>query len=385
VEASAVATANRAASSLPYMPGLDVARGVAILMVILDHGLATNLAPYLAHTSTGLRALEFCLRFGHMGVHLFFILSGFLITSILLHTRDEPGYFSNFYARRALRILPAYLLMLGVLVATHTVTARYIAVCLLFLCNMPSVLGCAPEYSPLWSLSVEEQFYLVWPMVVRRLSIRALSLLCAAVILLTPLLRFTLLYGPPAVRDVRFKTWAVADFFAAGALLAIAARLPHLRPLLRRLSPWLLVAGLILSAAQQFAPYPTGPALMNVYHAAFLEPWLIGLSGFVMLMLLHPPAASGVHFRPLIFLAKISYGLYLCHVFLFSLVNRVWQIHSLATIGVVPQVFVRFVLEAALSIAVATLSRTTVEAFFLRLKPKLRRSSHTDNIALKIT
>jgi len=351
------------------MPGLDLARGLAILMVLLDHGFAADQTPYQANTSHALLTLEYLFRLGHLGVHLFFILSGFLITGILLDSRTQPDYFRNFYTRRVLRIAPAYLLMVGVLFLTHTITARYLVVCLLCLCNMPSLLGSSNEYSALWSLSVEEQFYFVWPFLIRKLSRRSFALLCAALVLLTPVLRFVLLYGPPFLQDIRFKTWAVADFFAAGALLALAARLPHLRPRMHHAIAPLLVLGAALFALQHLLPKPTSPMLINFAHATYLEPWLFGFSGFVLLSFLHPGIATHLACRPLIFLAKISYGLYLCHPLLFTLVNAHWPLHSSTGSSIFSQLVLRFLAEAALSITIAALSRYTFEEYFLRRKP----------------
>jgi peptidoglycan/LPS O-acetylase OafA/YrhL len=367
------------------MPGLDLARGVAILMVLLDHGFAADQTPYIAHPSRSLLGLEYVLRFGHMGVHLFFILSGFLITGILLDSRNDSDYFRNFYTRRILRIAPAYLLMLVVLIATRSITARYLTVCLLCLCNMPSLLGATSEYAALWSLSVEEQFYLVWPLAIRKLSLRSLSILCTAIILLTPALRFALLYGPTFIQDIRFKTWAVADFFAAGALLAIAARLPHLRPLLTKLVAPLLIAGALLFTLQHLSPKPTSLTLINLNHATFLEPWLLGFSGFVLLAFLRPAIATSPARRPLIFLAKISYGLYLCHPFLFNLINRHWPLHTASSTSLFLQLLLRFLVEASIAIAIAALSRYTLEDFFLRLKPKHHRAQPLRNTPEKIT
>jgi peptidoglycan/LPS O-acetylase OafA/YrhL len=352
------------------MPGLDVARGIAILMVLFDHGFAADQTPYLLHPSRFLLGFEYVARLGHMGVHLFFILSGFLITGILLDSRAQPDYFRNFYTRRLLRIAPAYLLMIGVLIATHSITARYLAVCLLCLCNMPSLLGATSEYPALWSLSVEEQFYLVWPLIIRKLSRRNLAILCTALILLSPILRFALLYGPAFVHDIRFKTWAVADFFAAGALLAIAARLPHLRPLLHKAIAPLIFAGALLFALQHLAPQPTRPTFINLDQATYLEPWLLGFTGFLILAFLRPDIAASFVARPLIFLAKISYGLYLCHPFLFTLINRHWPLHEATSTGLFPQLLLRFFVESSIAILIAALSRYTVEEFFLRLKPK---------------
>jgi peptidoglycan/LPS O-acetylase OafA/YrhL len=359
------------------MPGLDLARGIAILMVLFDHGFAADQTPYQTNTPHALLNLEYVFRLGHMGVHLFFILSGFLITGILLDSRTQPDYFRNFYARRVLRIAPAYLLMVAVLFLTHSITARYLAVCLLCLCNMPGLLGSSNQYSALWSLSVEEQFYFVWPLIIRKLSLRSLTLLCTALVLLTPVLRFVLLYGPTFLQDIRFKTWAVADFFAAGALLAVAARLPHLRPRLHQAIAPLLLLGAALFALQHLLPHPSSPTLINVAHATYLEPWLFGFSGFVLLAFLHPRIAAHIACRPLIFLAKISYGLYLCHPFLFNLVNAHWPIDPANTTSIFPRLVLRFLVEAALSIAIAALSRYTFEEYFLRRKPHHPRNPRT--------
>ena len=363
------------------MPGLDVARGIAILMVLLDHGFAADQTPYPANAPHALLTLEYVARLGHMGVHLFFILSGFLITGILLDSRSQPDYFRNFYTRRVLRIAPAYLLMVAVLFLTHSITARYLAVCLLCLCNMPSLLGASSEYSALWSLSVEEQFYFVWPFVIRRLSLRSFTLLCTALVLLTPVLRFVLLYGPPFLQDVRFKTWAVADFFAAGALLALAARLPHLRPRLHQAIAPLLILGAALFALQHLLPQPTTLTLINVRHATYLEPWLFGFSGLVLLAFLHPGIAAHLACRPLIFLAKISYGLYLCHPFLFTFVNAHWPLRAS---NLCSQLLLRFLVEAALSIAIAALSRYTLEEYFLRRKPQHPRTPNLGSVVAEI-
>ena len=102
------------------MPQLDVLRGLAIAMVVVYHGIfysATHQPGRVANAIT--RATQP----GAMGVNLFFVLSGFLITGILMDAKAPPDYFSNFYARRALRILPAYLLTIGVLVLLRLVSA----------------------------------------------------------------------------------------------------------------------------------------------------------------------------------------------------------------------------------------------------------------------
>jgi peptidoglycan/LPS O-acetylase OafA/YrhL len=115
--------------------------------------------------------------FGITGVQLFFVLSGFLISGILIDTAASKGYYRKFYMRRALRILPAYLLMLTVLWVDHAVSWRFVLAGLLYVANMASLVGAgSSEYGPLWSLAVEEQFYLIWPVFVRRLSLQTITL-----------------------------------------------------------------------------------------------------------------------------------------------------------------------------------------------------------------
>jgi peptidoglycan/LPS O-acetylase OafA/YrhL len=121
---------------------------------------------------------------------------------------------------------------------------------------------------------------------------------------------------------------------------------------------------------QHLAPQPTRPTFINLDQATYLEPWLLGFTGFLILAFLRPDIAASFVARPLIFLAKISYGLYLCHPFLFTLINRHWPLHEATSTGLFPQLLLRFFVESSIAILIAALSRYTVEEFFLRLKPK---------------
>lgn len=356
-----------------YYPWLDVLRGLAILMVLVCHGLdPANGTVFDQYHSIGMFALRTLTADGRFGVHLFFILSGFLITGILLQSRADRDYYRNFYLRRVLRIVPAYVLMLIALKLGGVVSWRFLLICVLYLCNMPGLLGGRPEYGPLWSLSVEEQFYLVWPLVVRKLSLRALAWFSAAIVVLTPLLRFVLLYGPAPLHDIDKKTWAVCDFFAAGALIAIAVRTPRLYTLLRRAAVPLTLLGLGLSLLL-FLPLEPAPATQNAVAALGLEPVLITFSGLVLLAALLRGKPKALVFRPLLFLARISYGLYLCHEWIFVLVSRHWPFPPIPGAGPVAQLAPPFAVGSALSIAVAFISRNTVEERFLQLKPRHQR------------
>jgi peptidoglycan/LPS O-acetylase OafA/YrhL len=362
------------------MPGLDVLRGIAILMVLLFHGLGIYRYLFDSVGNLPMHCLGELLYQSYHGVHLFFVLSGFLITGILWDSRADTDYFLNFYTRRLLRLAPAYLLMLAVLLALHTITWRYLAVALLCLCNMPGLLGVAPQYGPLWSLSVEEQFYLVWPFAIRHLSHKRIVQLCLAVILLTPLLRLALLYGPVALHDIEFKTWVLCDFFAAGALLALVYRSPQWHAKLKAATISLLLAGAILFVLLRTGLQGSSPGMTRLRLALDLEPWLLLFTGLLLFAILRASTISSHAAKPLIFLAKISYGLYLCHQLLFDLVDKHWPLlpnttHPLAWLTL------RFVTESVLAIAIATVSRYTLEAFFLRMKPGHTTAVHPVGVA----
>src|SRR5690349_17654113 len=143
---------------------------------------------------------------GWIGVDLFFVISGFLIAGILLDTKGDAGYFKNFYARRALRIFPLfYLFVIGVFIAfAHNPDFReragspfwYLA----HLGNVPEgLLGHDTPYwiAPTWSLAIEEQFYLTFPLLVYALDRRRLTIVLGAMIVVAPLIRLgTMLLSP---------------------------------------------------------------------------------------------------------------------------------------------------------------------------------------------
>ena len=158
-----------AKSGLSHIAALDGVRGLAIILVLIVH--LTNSS--YSHTRSTLlnAAIAFC-SFGWIGVDLFFVLSGFLITGILYDTVDSPSFFLNFYARRFLRIFPLYygslaaLLILSGTLGIDWQGSEYIL--LGYLQNVPPLnLHLTPTVhrytAHFWSLAVEEQFYLLWP------------------------------------------------------------------------------------------------------------------------------------------------------------------------------------------------------------------------------
>ncbi|HEY1262282.1 MAG TPA: acyltransferase, partial [Terriglobales bacterium] len=179
----------------PFMPELDSVRGVAILMVVLFHGFGVPYGPNSAHGL--LRLFAVATQQGWAGVNLFFVLSGFLITGILLDTKERPRYYSRFYYRRSLRILPAYYALLLILLvvpltgwfANRHISWKFVGLSAVYLSNVTTFFGVREQYGVLWSLAVEEHFYLIWPTAIKLLSKRGVLALGAMVLALVPLFR----------------------------------------------------------------------------------------------------------------------------------------------------------------------------------------------------
>jgi peptidoglycan/LPS O-acetylase OafA/YrhL len=347
----------------PHMPELDSLRGLAILLVLIYHGIAPPLHAQLSSVGNLLVAAA---GYGWIGVNLFFVLSGFLITGILLDKRNQPGYFRNFYLRRALRILPALYATLLVLLAAGWISWRFLALGALFLANCGPLLGVPLQYGPLWSLAVEEHFYIVWPWVVRRWSSRRLLMLLAAICVLTPVLRGAnfVLAGRPA-NLVQLYTWFNLDGLALGAMLAVWLRESSFRRVqLARAALPLLAGGTIAFFVLLSHPLANAAALataLNVGSTGLLSGSLLaGTNRWVRLVN-----------RPVLgFLGYISYGLYLVHVMAFRvgeilfsqpLAALVSSGHSMAA------VLLRALVGSVLAIVVAFLSRRSLEERFLRM------------------
>ncbi len=364
------ASSNRQPLALGHFPSLDALRGVAILMVVFFHGFgAYAWVPNLGERWG--RLLFSVVSTGRFGVNGFFVLSGFLITGILLRSRLEPGYYQRFYLRRALRILPAYLLLLIVLRLLHVIDTRFALAAVLFIANFARLFG-APltEYLPLWSIAVEEQFYLVWPTCVRRLRTRTLALGLVAVIAAEPLLRLLAVHISTHI-DVRYKTPFVLDFLAYGALLALLVDKGRIGTHnARRLGLLLLGAGVafggLLVWTLAYYPGPNTTVLEDL-------PFTWAACGLLLLGIARDHArreqGSGTARRGVLsFFGYISYGLYLVHMLVYMLAQLYVMTHMPARVNDLA-FFSEVVLGCvAVSTALAYLSRRFYEGPFLRLK-----------------
>ncbi len=223
-------------SALPaHLPTLDGLRGIAILLVMVH--MFSLFEPH-----PGLVAY-FYFKFnyvGWIGVQLFFVLSGFLITGILLDSRTSENYYRSFFARRALRIFPLYfavLIIAFVLVpmfgSVPTAIARDQPNQLwlwTYMGNWAEILGIGSKTFPhFWSLAVEEQFYLLWPFVIYRLSPEKCLRFCVALAVASFAVRCWLVWGGASHETIYPNSFCRMDALGLGAAAAAAFRIPAWR------------------------------------------------------------------------------------------------------------------------------------------------------------
>jgi peptidoglycan/LPS O-acetylase OafA/YrhL len=367
----------------PVMPELDSLRGIAILMVLFFHGF--NVPGAMGQLTGAARVFTVLTFAGWTGVNLFFVLSGFLITGILLDSKTRPDYYRRFYIRRALRILPAFyllLFLLWLLPKTGLFEGRHVGwpfLCLSFfyLANVTTLFGIPAQYAALWSLAVEEHFYLLWPTALRSLSRRAVAWCAAGIFILCPILR-GIDYKMGSVSSGGY-TWLVADGLAIGALLGVLSRGRLAgRGAMRQFSLVCILASITLFAVGTPFGIWRGSLLFGaLFRLTAFNLFFTGLLGATL-----PVGASRWKWivqRPILqWLGEISYGLYLVHMLAFDFVNY-WIIrfapeafaHLASRFGLM---VLRFILSSAIAVFAAFLSRRYFEERFLKLKDRWTRS-----------
>jgi len=352
------------------MPELDSLRGIACLMVLFFHGFGNRYVPERLNAVE--RFFVHLCGYGFTGVNLFFVLSGFLITGILLETRQRSDYYRRFYIRRALRILPLYygILLLLVLVWRTGLTDRpfswaFLGFSAIYLANTTPLFGVPIQFGVLWSLAVEEHFYLLWPTFVRRLKPTNLTIL--AVVLCLAAVAFRLAAFHLGSNVFGYYTWMVCDGLAMGALLAIAVRHYHeSRKRIWRIAAFTFAYAMFCFVVEKWAAVRyTGAALqisgINAFYAfALVATLLLG-------------SRYGIRSRVLEFFGDISYGLYLLHTLVFDVFDALARRHFpvLAPEHLnFPLASLRFSLVVAVAVGVSWLSRWYFEERFLRLKDR---------------
>lgn len=359
-----------------YIKGLDGLRGIAIVLVMLFHFRLYDFG------DIGISA-------GWVGVQLFFVLSGFLITRILLADREHPlsAYLKKFYWRRSLRIFPLYYAYLLVL------TLAFVIV------NFPPELGnkapwlytytynytrLSPEwthsifFTHLWSLSVEEQFYLLWPLFIFFVRGRALKIALLAIIVVAPAFRAVLAaylqhrtsLDPHAIGEaVYWFTLSHFDAFASGGAVAVF----KLNERIRRPG---LVCGVVLAVvilvglvnllamphAVPLDPSSLGYPIASLEHGQHIWSYSL-LNCFFALLILWVSVTSLKVFNasPLVAIGKVSYGMYVFHWAILGAFNQTISTRLSSSL-------LSFVVYFSMVYGFSWLSYRFFEQYFLKLK-----------------
>ncbi len=332
------------------MPELDGLRGLAVIAVVIHNTVWSQ-----GHTVIGVlpKLLNTFANAGWLGVQLFFVLSGFLITGILLDEKGAPQQLRNFYVRRVLRIFPLYYLALFAIL----IVLPYFNIWIggeealreahpiwywLFLSNWSiPVIGGPGVLSHYWSLAVEEQFYLLWPFAVMALNRRALAVLCIFLIIASPLARALMIF-----HDFEFARWRAYEFtfarwdaLAMGALLALALRYREwwqqaaksMKALLMGSAIYVVGATVILHG---YASVDTGIVFLNQSVAAILFVSMLYFAVF--------PQARKTSWQRFLSntqlrtVGKYSYAIYIFHNLVIAAIGPTWKKYSVGVEQISP-------------------------------------------------
>jgi len=341
-----------------YYPALDGVRAFAALLVIVFHTQQFGVP------------IPGPVNFGQTGVDLFFVLSGFLITSGLLNARHgDWSEVRTFYGRRSLRIFPLYY---GCLALCAAFGAIYSWPFWVYLQNF-WISFRLPIYGPphFWSLAVEEQFYLFWPFLVLFAPRRHLLKLLWFMILLVIMCRFAMALDG---RDTFSFTPTRLDGLAAGGILAVLQSHGVLQRWRSVLLSNMVISAILLAGLSAIYRQTNNPYFITVKYALLAAMY----SGLIGWLLCTPESRTSIFFslRPLRYIGRISYGLYVWHPFVLGITFHYLRNYSYwvqAAIGI-PVVF-----------AVATVSWYGFERPILKLKESwVPESRHTPRAPLSV-
>lgn len=357
------------------IPELDGLRGIAILLVLLFH---------FAPSSGPLTAFIRVYQMGWIGVDLFFVLSGFLITGILLDTAGKPAYYRTFLVRRSLRIFPLYYAALLLACAAFYLPgeirwrefleqhggwwfAAYLGnFYVVHLNAWPAV----PMLIPLWSLQVEEQFYLSYPLLVafcRRATLkRVLQGMIAAGLLLRVLVTSL---APENITAAYVLMPCRMDVLAMGGWVAIALRDRDAWLQDRRIGAVSLACGAGFGVIWWFGGGTPWSPWMRTVGYSLLD---IAFTGVLIVLVAWPPSVLTRMCRNplLVWIGTVSYGLYLLHLLAGELVRRFVE----PALGVEPLTSTDMVLCIAGAMLLAGISWRWFESPILRLRDRMTRA-----------
>lgn len=346
-----------------YRPELDGMRFLAFLAVFVGHAFSSEADFYVSHGCPPLlgRIIVAVITSGRSGVPLFFLLSSYLITELLIREEKARGRIDvrSFYFRRALRIWPLYFVyilcnyLFVPASSQYALSWKYLLALLCFAGNLPIVFNQmhlkTGVSGHLWSVSVEEQFYLIWPWVLRAFGAARLLPLTLTLIVGATILRVVMTIAGLGFNSFWYNTLTWIDAIGAGALLThlLKGRVFNLSPLLR------------------LCMLATGPACWTLAtfllaHAPTWSPpvFYLLITGGSVLMLVGTLGGPFLRGRVVVYLGRISYGLYVYHFLGLVLAGLLLEEHSPAYI----------IAGLLFTIALASISYRYLELPFLRLK-----------------
>jgi peptidoglycan/LPS O-acetylase OafA/YrhL len=380
----------RQESSSERLPALDGIRGLAIIWVVLHN--TTDLLPPTLHGTS--RVLAFLVHPGWIGVQLFFALSGFLITGRLLDTQRTSNYFSAFYAKRALRILPLYytvlILLLIIAPALHLgptlLQANPKEQLSLWLFSVNWTHAAPYGFAHFWSLAIEEQFYLFWPFIVHRLSARRLFTVCLYIAMIGMFIRGVMVFNGVSSWTVYTATTSRLDALALGGAGACLVRIPAAHAWLASRLTASILAALVL--------FVVGVPVTRAYDTDAMRCQIFGytLLALCCAILVATAAVAGEQGRPTILArvlrwpplrscGKYSYAIYIFHQLIHKLWGEPWMVSRFGGRPPAHAVYLYSLTIGLVSFAAAYLSYQLLEKHFLALKilflPRVANQVHS--------
>lgn len=366
---------------MKHYPALDGFRCFALLLVMISH-------------------FGYC-GFGWIGVSMFFVLSGFLITGILLESKEKSSkkFFRNFYVRRALRIFPAYylyLILLSVLLllaGKRSLIAPYLFSLITYIFNLTSMI--LPDsninltISNFWSLCIEEHFYLIWPLIIYYFRRKQLIVIIGVICVLSPIIRYficevmtALNYKPiDAGRGVYFFTLSHFDAMALGAAIKVFNLEKRVRLPFACLTAVILIALLLGMVSERASGMSLRDTLWSLGYpfasiANYKHVWsytvISIVSVFLIISLVTACQSRGASFLQKLFqksffmyVGRISYGAYIWHGLVIVVMQKIISYEKYSLKG-----FICFLFYVALTLILADLSYRLFEKQFLKYKSR---------------
>jgi len=347
---------------LRYYKELDGIRGLAAIMVLLFHYI--NGQQYSGNLFQIVKKVSLL---GQTGVSLFFVLSGFLITRILIQQKYQSSYFKYFYYRRALRIFPLYFLFIFIYFISlnlfnHSTNVNSILYCLVYIQNIAMTFNWTfygPEH--LWSLAVEEHFYIIWPLFIYFGKIKHTSKIALGMILLSILFR---IYFLQQNLETFYFTLSRLDELCFGSLLALKEiRQKNSNSPFKFTKSTYIIFSLIFLVSIYFWFILSGKSnfVVQIFKFTFLGYIYFIFIGAIIQLDFDNWFKKIFLSKFLIFSGGISYGLYIFHPLCFLLINEIANLHWM----------IKILTSFLLTYLVAFLSYNYFEHRFILLKNKI--------------